>query len=236
MELVEISLQKFKDYNDQYLLYNKYNNYHLGLYLSNLFTKKRTMINVGIGSFVSLKVCAHAYDTVHGFEPDRSFDIFVQQCHEHEYSNVHLHNMALSDQSTTRQFWSPEEDNENRLELVPGASLYYKPFYSHGKNKFYSRDIVTQTLDSVVEKYNIHDIDFIKIDAEQEDTNIVKGALSTIKENLPLIQIEEVTSELVELLKNINYCQVKWSSAIPKKLLGKGPLDIFFIHKDKLLC
>jgi FkbM family methyltransferase len=86
--------------------------------------------------------------------------------------------------------------------------------------------IRTMTLDSFVKEYNIEKVDFIKIDAEGAEREIIKGARETIKKFKPRMAIaayhlsddKEVIPELVLSIRD----DYKF------KLVNKGEEDLFF--------
>lgn len=232
VEEVVIDLKQFRNYNDQYILSRKYDNYHLGVFLANLFNKKRTMLNVGIHYVSSLIICSNTFKTVHGFEPDIVYNDLLEEIQTNNLTNVHLHNLALSSYVEKRKFWSPKPDTKNRKNYIGGSSLNFNWSDRHPTEgvEFYSRKIKTSTLDFIVQKNNINNIDYIKVDTEWEDTNVIKGAFSTIEKYKPIIQVEDRRDNFNQVIKALNYKKVKWSKKFPVNN-HYGPVDSYYIHK-----
>jgi len=57
-------------------------------------------------------------------------------------------------------------------------------------NNGHSEPIQLDTLDRCMERYDWHDIDFIKIDAEGQESKIISGARKFLLTNSPLIMYE----------------------------------------------
>jgi FkbM family methyltransferase len=65
------------------------------------------------------------------------------------------------------------------------------------KDKWYDEEIFT------LDQFNLTDIDYIKIDVDGYEQNVLKGAINTIKRNLPLLIIEAENGDL----RGINFCE-----------------------------
>ena len=73
-----------------------------------------------------------------------------------------------------------------------------------------SETVSLSTLDGCLETHRWRDIDFMKIDAEGEETNILKGGARFFAEQSPLIQYEikagsELHLDLVEAFAALEY-------------------------------
>ena len=65
-----------------------------------------------------------------------------------------------------------------------------------------------RTLDS----FNFSEIDFIKIDVEQAELDVILGSIETIRKNFPTIMFENKrheNDEVINILKNFNYI-IEW--------------------------
>lgn len=65
-------------------------------------------------------------------------------------------------------------------------------------------DVEIRTLDS----FNFFDIDFIKIDVEQAELDVIRGSINTIKSNWPVIMFENKRNEadeVIDILKDLGY-------------------------------
>ncbi len=129
-------------------------------------------------------------DVVYSFEPNPySFKLLSKNVMDNNFVNVRLYNLALFDEV--------KETNFNVSSV--GSSL----FGNTGK----SIRIKTTTLDS----FNLKNIDMIKIDVEDAEINVIKGADKTL-ENINKILIEVRNNHLVtveEFLKNKGFSERK---------------------------
>jgi hypothetical protein len=69
-------------------------------------------------------------------------------------------------------------------------------------------EVEMKTLDS----FNFSEIDFIKIDVEQAEMDVISGSVETIKKNLPVIMFENKRHEndnVINFLKEIGY-EIEW--------------------------
>ncbi|HTQ99426.1 MAG TPA: FkbM family methyltransferase [Candidatus Acidoferrum sp.] len=95
-----------------------------------------------------------------------------------------------------------------RLSISPHSELNA---LIHGESTAGESEIVpVVTLDDCLEKYGWHEIDFMKIDAEGEETNILKGGTHFFAKMSPLIQYEikagtELNLRLVKEFASIGY-------------------------------
>jgi FkbM family methyltransferase len=117
---------------------------------------------------------------IHGkviaFEPLPDYYKYLKDAFDNK-KNVEVHNLALSDQAGETVLYLPFLA---QLEM-PGYATLEKI-----TGQFKELIIKTQTLDSL----EIKDIDFIKIDIEGHEYNFLLGALATLKNSWPILQIE----------------------------------------------
>ena len=90
--------------------------------------------------------------------------------------NVYFFNMALGDTEKKGTLYVPyefkEKDNVSRC-----ASLYNRPAFEKMTNyELQTMDIEITTLDIFVQKHLIQHIDYLKIDTEGYELNVLKGA------------------------------------------------------------
>lgn len=119
--------------------------------------------------------------TVYSFEPVPGLYKNLESAFKNN-NNVKLHNFALSCCSGESVIYSPqfthgwsslEKNNPMLKELPPGEKLVEYKIY-------------TRTLDS----FSLSNISFIKIDVEGHELKAIKGAVETIKNNIPVLQVE----------------------------------------------
>lgn len=158
--------------------------------------KFRTYIDIGgdIGStsipFINL------FEEIHVFEPHP-----VQYAELSKNKNIKSYNVALSDNPGLIKLIIPNNNPEH-------GSIALR------RNKNWvgeSFEVETKTLDS----FQFHNVDFIKIDVEQGELEVINGALNTIKTHLPVIMFENKRKEndiIIDILKKVNYNILKYKS------------------------
>jgi FkbM family methyltransferase len=238
MNTITINLDRFEDYESDYFFLKdkkkKYDNYHMAIYLSHIFDKKRTMINAGVHYIEAVQTSANFWKNVYGFEPDSCYKNLCKKIEDLKIRNFILYNTALSNSISKRRFFSPVEDLENRNHYVGNSSLTRN--YTEDVDSsipFYARDVITQVLDHIVEECNIKNIDYIKADTEHEDYAIIQGAVNTIKKYKPIVQAEETGKKFDKLMFSMNYRKVLWSTNIDK-LNPSEQRDTFYLHEELL--
>lgn len=142
--------------------------------------QKRTAIDVGAHIGIFSRRMSKDFAQVHCFEPQPVLnDCWDLNCAG--LSNLKLHKHCLSNKSGTAQMKCYEANS--------GAStLHFDPNkkFMNRKHRQFIIDVDLQTLDS----YNFTDVDFIKIDAEYHELQVLQGAANTINKYKPVIYVE----------------------------------------------
>jgi FkbM family methyltransferase len=149
---------------------------------------------------------------VFSFEPDpQTFERLKKHLELNGCANVTPVNKGLG-QNEGELFLEEGEHNSGGNRIAPGQQ-------SQGKK------IVVTTLDHFVEENNITKIDFIKIDVEGYEYNVLLGAEKTIKKNQPSFFIELVddflkdqgasSKMLVEFLEQKKYSIINANDETP---------------------
>jgi FkbM family methyltransferase len=105
---------------------------------------------------------------VHAFEPTSTFDMLVNNINHYGISNTILNKLALGDKSGSI------EDEIFRIWGQPSERMVY--------------DFIT--IDDYCEKNKIERLDFIKIDVDSYDFDLLKGAVKTLNKLKPMITVE----------------------------------------------
>lgn len=167
----EIILNKYYEKNIlMFLKYEVFNKY---------INKDDMCIDVGANIGNHTNFFANFFLKVFSFEANKkTFDLL--QINTKSKKNVSIFNYALSDSEKNINFY------ENKKNY--GASKVVT-INNEKKNKNI-KQIKTKTFDKIVIEKNIKNIKYIKIDTEDHDINVLKGAENYLKNNSPFISIE----------------------------------------------
>ena len=152
------------------------------IFLKNLL-KDKDIIDIGsnIGLF-SLAICKNInFNTINLFEPAKDYFDYSKELLK-KYDNIDYHNIALGN----------KEDN-GVLFKNPGENIGWNTLYTKDpmqNNNFINKMIKEKVLIKKLDNYNFKNIDFIKIDVEGYECEVLKGAMDTIKKFKPYIFIE----------------------------------------------
>jgi len=130
------------------------------------------------------------------------------------FDNVTLLQQALSDTTRTARLKLEENCEMNRLLGNDQTGL--------------SEEISVLSLDQAVSKYGIKDIDFLKLDAEGEESRIIGGAQAFWMNESPLVMFEfkhneEINSDLIEAFATLGFKMYRFH---------KGPGVLVPFQKD----
>ena len=129
---------------------------------------------------------------VHAFEPTSTFEMLVNNVNHCGITNTVLKKLALGEKS------GQIEDNIFRIWGQPAERMIY--------------DFIT--IDEYCEKNNIQRLDFMKVDVDSYDFDLLKGAINTIQTLKPIITIElnyslnfrnATEQEVIDWLISMNY-------------------------------
>ena len=144
------------------------------LILPNLISKGGTAIdigaNIGFYSYVVSRIC----DKVEAFEPIPYCCSILQA---YNAPNINVHGVALSSKSGTAVLNIPIVNN---MEIYGRASV---------SNDFPSQKTIQVSLKKL-DDYNFTNVNFIKIDVEGHELDVIRGAKDTITKYQPVILVE----------------------------------------------
>ena len=158
-------------------------------------TNKRCYIDVGANDGDTSVPFVNIFDRIIAFEPNP--DTFAKIPH-----GIEKYNVALSDFVGHTNLVLPKATKPEWGSIAARRMENW-----NGK----SHQVAVTTLDS----YDFLDVDFIKIDVEQGELEVVKGAMNTIIKNKPLIMFENKRNEndiVIEILSEIGYTIKKHTS------------------------
>jgi FkbM family methyltransferase len=137
------------------------------------------------------------FNKIYCFEPIKeSYDVLTEHVQKHD--NYHTYNTFLSDFEGKMSFFV----NYKNLQA---SSIHHR----HG-NRIVRRIVQVNTLDS----YELTDVNYLKIDVEGSEKNLLKGAKKTLQNNSPLIRIEmsRDQSDVLDLLFSYDYKPIAFDS------------------------
>jgi len=170
-----MNIENFKN-----LQYNTCKNHVI--FLKNLLEGK-DIIDIGsnIGLF-SLAICENInFNTINLFEPAKDYFNYSKKL-LNNYNNIYYHNFALGNKEDNGLLFKNPEENIGWNTLNTEDPMQTNNFI----NKMIKEEVLIKKLDN----YNFKNIDFIKIDVEGYECEVLKGAMDTIKKFKPYIFIE----------------------------------------------
>ena len=152
-------------------------------HLHHTFNKKQTAIDVGCNIGIWSNFLSTFFQTVQAFDPSPDIKECFQKNILDRKNNVNFHPVGLGKSNDTV--------NLNVAVSNSGASSIVRDI----KNST-TVSIDIKTLDS----YNFDSVDFIKIDTEGYEINVLEGAIQTINNFKPLVYIEKQEGASINLL------------------------------------
>ena len=146
-------------------------------YIKETYNKEtfRTCIDAGASyGFLSVPF-SYMFEKVHCFEPHPNVFSCLKKNTE-PYQNIHIYPQGLSDKNSVDTLVCTNKGSGTSiLSATPNTQLDQEIF-----------DVEIRTLDS----YNIKDVDFIKIDVEGSERELILGAAETIRKYRPVVYCE----------------------------------------------
>ncbi|MBF0358330.1 MAG: FkbM family methyltransferase [Magnetococcales bacterium] len=158
-----------------------------------------TVLDIGANYGIYTLVMAQALKkngVVFAFEPTRSTGDFLEKSLElNGFETVKLIRAAVSNCEEESQLYHSQNSELNSLTFQPGML---------------SVNVNTRSLDGCMEEFGWEDVAFIKLDAEGEEANVLKGGEKLLSSQSPLLQFEVKHGEgsnfdLVEKLTRFGY-------------------------------
>lgn len=139
-----------------------------------------TLFDVGAntGHWSSHVLSINPNITLHAFEPDSA--AFAALINAVKSPHATLNNLALGAESATRQFH------------IFGNASVHNSFYANAERQSTATlDVTVSTLDTYCADHAITRIDYLKIDVEGNELEVLRGASSMLQSNqIALIQLE----------------------------------------------
>ncbi len=165
-----------------------------------------TIIDAGaqIGVFSVYANYFNPNATIYSFEPSKKiFNLLAKNTQNSQ--NIKIFNLALGESEKTINLLTG-----NKNPLYGGDAIENSEMVLNQKEKFLNtEEIKMTTIDKLVETNNIQSVDFIKIDTEGYEKNILLGAKETIKKFSPIIvcsayHLKNDKIEIPKLIKSID--------------------------------
>jgi|TARA_Y100000294_G_scaffold145701_1_gene140991 FkbM family methyltransferase len=199
-----ISKNKISLKNNYILTRYKKNLDYVFLWMMKLNLKKPVILdvgaNIGMYSICYSKLFSDA--NIYAFEPvKKNYQTLIQNIKNNKIKNIIANNFGLLDKKKFLKIGIPDPSTHKRYKQNINDGL----FSIFAKKKKFK--IKVDSLDAFIKKKKINKIDFIKIDVEGAEFQVLKGAKKTISKYKPIIQLE--FNELTEVLgnKKINFFQ-----------------------------
>lgn len=198
--------------------------------------------NAGIYSLIAAKVSTNI--KILSFDPTVAANYYMSMNIElNDFSNkIKFFNYAISDKNEKLDFFEVKSSKYSYLKYNLGGSsslVNYPKLFNTISVQAYSLDnFLDHNLNQQIE------IDFIKIDAEGAEPNIIKGMKNTIEKFKPIIVceilFESIGKEIEELLKSYQYefYLNKLHNLIPAKEIKQNDsnheiFNYFLVHPTK---
>ena len=148
-----------------------------------ILKNKRTYLDIGANRGKSSIPFVDIFDRVIAFEPNTEAINILK-----EHSKIQVEEFAVSNFIGKAQFVVPGVERGNEWGSIAEHKIDEISMNYEQLNKY---KVKVTTIDS----YKFSDVDFIKIDTEGNEINVLKGAIETIKENRPIIYYENKNPE-----------------------------------------
>lgn len=141
--------------------------------------RNKTFLDVGGHIGTMCLPLSMLYDKVHTFEPcDTNYELLCHNIRANDVNNVYAHNVAVS----------------NSVSKVSVFKHYYHNSGCYAVKDDPEGSVNCVTLDSL----KIEDVDFLKIDVQGKEPEVLEGAVETIRKYKPFMMIEVSEEEKTE--------------------------------------
>jgi len=157
-------------------------------------------VGANIGTYTTWIAKLFPHSKIYAFEAQRLvFQMLCGNLAINNFDNCYTYNMAIGSKNG---FITVSEPNYYSNEDFGIFSLIEEKIKEKSGNIY---NIPLITIDSFVESYNINQVDFIKIDVEGMDLDVLQGATITISKYNPSIFIEYSDNRTSILEKIVDY-------------------------------
>jgi FkbM family methyltransferase len=170
------------------------------LFLDRVVPQGAVTVDVGANCGLYTRRLARLSRQVHAFEPSHSMADLLRRT---SASNVHIHEVALSDHAGSAELFIPRGDRDlihGLASIEPGVGASRRPGVSF--------NVPIARLDAIVRQ----DVAFVKIDVEGHELHVLNGAIELLEQSQPVFLVEaedrhreEATRSLFEFFEGKTY-------------------------------
>lgn len=175
--------------------------------------------NIGDWTICLSKIVGQSGKVV-SFEPNQETASILKQ-RTRRVSNVEVLTLGLSDREEQLELLIPKE-----ISCPPNAAIAQTANHLNKENLMESVLVQVEKLDQVMIDRNIQNVNFVKIDVEGHELNVLKGFYNGLKQIKPIIFIEilkskwigdsPLHSECAVFLKKLGYEMFQYNSQAKK--------------------
>ncbi len=200
-----------EEHFEQFLTKRNINEYQKETRISSFKFLRNSRIAIDIGANVGLwsKDICKKFEHAHLFEPyDKNVECLKKNLSLNK--NYTIHKCALSNKEEMGYLYFNDKS-------LGGSSLNPKGFSEFKKKKIRKK---------ILDNYKFKNVDYVKIDVQFHELEVIEGSLETLKINSPVVCIEaarrnnqelDYVKKFVNILNNINY-----------KIVGGIGKELFF--------
>ena len=201
-------------------------------FLKKFYKNRKNLICFDIGSCHGsyAKILKKHSSRIYCFEPEEKNFNYLKDIFKFE-KKISLFNFAISDQNSYKILYTPDIKRHS----TPNSTLNKKNIKI--KN-FNTQRVRTEKLDTFVKKNNIRKLDFIKIDVEGHEYNVLKSSIFTLKKFRPVLLIELIQKnnnnffQTIKLLNKLNFKMYYYNRKLQK--LSSVALKDLKVFQSKL--
>jgi len=156
------------------------------------------------------------FDECHLFEPNPFYTNELNKAIS-QFDNINLYEIALTD-----------EQNTKTLHIGDYRTATLNKKYAADNKDFFKHELEVST--NVLDNYDFN-IDFLKIDTDGSDADVIIGGEKIIAKEKPLIFIEDFNVE------QIDKCKVKFECLADNgfvEISGQTGSNHFYVHRERL--
>jgi FkbM family methyltransferase len=153
--------------------------------------------NTGLYSLIAKTINPTAQ--VYAFEPLPAFNQALKTNVCLNGYDIEVIDQAISDFIGTAEFYAPQRGQGNPY----SSTLSMAHYKNHQTSTPIIHQVQVTTLDTFIQAYSLHSVDLVKIDAEGQDANVLKGFLQGLQQFQPDFIVEVQSDEIGQEIQNL---------------------------------